>query len=143
MYSESLAAGKFPEDTATTWDVVESIVMPETGIVGVSLSELSHTPPGDYYVIHAWDALFRDLVRGLCFHATGLHNAPLDPEHVTYRQNPQVLERNYIIDVFACYQREKRPVGHPERDSDKTDLLLEHHHARGGEALLLVDSEHL
>lgn len=159
ILNDGIKAGwLFPRET-TTGDVCQRLLIPESA--KAIKNYVQAVSPGNaqpmVQVIHAWDALFEDLVHSVAAHAKGRREVPtLDPTHHEWCYEPDKMAKSYFIDAFCVNQhahvnaRQQRELarfvdhpayslGDPGNEIDKLDLVATKIHQRGGKALLVVD----
>jgi len=143
FYAEQVGAGKIDPTISTTADVAKKLVATEMKEYWCSYSVFFTKPQPDCYVIHAWGALFQDLVCAVVRHATGLLNPKLDPDNVYYDRNPKALDKCYFIDVFSVNQNKGNGVLDAKCELDKFEMVMNLVQLRGGEAIVAMDSDWL
>jgi len=167
IHTEGIRAGwLYPRET-TTGDVCQRLLIPQSAAaiknyVTAVDKGMANTQPM-VQVIHAWDALFEDLVYSVAAHAKGRrpHEVPtLDPTHHEWCYEPDLMAKSYFIDAFCVNQhahvnaRQQRELarfddhpayslGDPGNEIDKLDLVATKIHQRGGRVLLVVDIDNL
>lgn len=139
LWKDGTGSGNIDKDIATTLDAVAILVRPEMAKYDASYAEFHHAPRAEAYVIHPWTGLLRDLLLAIAAHATGSPIPSLDPDHVSYLQHPEALERSYYVDVFTMDQNLPVATGNPRCQTDKFDLVMPELQRCGAKALLVVD----
>lgn len=160
IYTDGVASGDIRPRSTTTGEVVQKLLLPACAVALKSYSEAvtPSAPPPVTQVIHAWDALFEDLVRSVARHASGRRSVEvLDPSHHDWCYSPEWTGKPYFIDAFCVNQhahlnvrqsREysrftERPyfaLGSTHCQVDRLDLVAHQLVHRGGRLLLAVDS---
>jgi len=141
----------------TTGEAIRDIVLPGTCRQGTSFVEANKckNEAPQVHVIHAWTALFQDLLKIIAIHASGKAEPSLDPSDDLWRYDPEFLEKPYFIDAFCCNQHSSTnrlrgfgladtaafPVGDARCQIDKLDLVAEQIRRRGGRVLVAADSK--
>eukprot|EP00420_Gonyaulax_spinifera_P019166 CAMPEP_0197893108 /NCGR_PEP_ID=MMETSP1439-20131203/32573_1 /TAXON_ID=66791 /ORGANISM="Gonyaulax spinifera, Strain CCMP409" /LENGTH=515 /DNA_ID=CAMNT_0043513359 /DNA_START=67 /DNA_END=1614 /DNA_ORIENTATION=- len=163
IYTDGVADGSIRPRQTSTGEVVQKLLLPkcEVAIKSYVEAESPKNPPPMCLVVHAWDALFEDLVRAVASHACGQRNVEvLDPSHHQWCYSPEWTGKSYFIDAFCVNQhvhvnvRARREfsrfaehprlaLGHPLCQVDKLDLVANKISQRGGRVLLVVDNENL
>mmetsp|Transcript_52039 Transcript_52039/g.120958 ORF Transcript_52039/g.120958 Transcript_52039/m.120958 type:complete len:546 (-) Transcript_52039:177-1814(-) len=166
IYTDGVADGSIRPRHTSTGEVVQRLLLPSCEVAMRSYVEVvtPGNPPPMTQVIHAWDALFEDLVRAVASHACGQRNVEvLDPSHHQWCYSPNWTGKSYFIDAFCVNQhahvnvrahREfSRFVDHPRRPTfslgaphsqvDKLDLVAHKIAQRGGRLLVVCDNDNL
>jgi hypothetical protein len=166
LYATGIADGTIEPETTTTGDVALDIVLPVTAPARTSWTETfgfsdKDGKPNDRptsHVIHAWNGLFRDLLRAIASHATRDPNPSLDLNDPLWVFDAfGYKDRSYFLDVFTVNQhatlnKVRRyglndtsifQMGDCSCQVDKFHLIAEQIQKRGGRVLLVVDYDNL
>jgi len=107
LYADGCADGTIEPETTTTSDVALDLVVPASAPARQSYVEAispGNARPGTF-VIHAWNGLFRDLVRAVAQHVTRDPNPSLDLTDALWVFDAfGYKDRSYFIDVFCVNQ---------------------------------------
>lgn len=116
LYSDGQAHGLIDPATTTTFDVVHSMVLPQTALsslTGQSFVEERRrqvaAPAPSRYMMHAWGGLFRDLLRCCVSQAlppdsSEQKDPPLDIDGEYFHWHPEYLKETFFIDAFCVNQ---------------------------------------
>jgi len=171
IYTDGVADGTIKPRQTTTGEVVQKLLLPASRRALKSYSEAvtPNNPPPMTQVIHAWDALFEDLVRAVARHAMWNKEKEehpprdaevLDPNHYTWKLSPEWTGKSYFLDAFCVNQhwhvdvrahRElsrfadhpRVELGDPLCQVDRLDLVAHRIIDRGGRLLMVVDTANL
>lgn len=162
LYAAGCADGTIKPETTTTSDVALDIVLPAAAPSRQSWVEAfgaTNARPTTF-VIHAWNGLFRDLVRAVASHATRDPNPSLDLNDPLWVFDAfGYKDRSYFIDVFCVNQHATLnkfrgyglgdPSTYQKGDShcqiDKFHLIAEQIQVKNpnGRVLIVVDYDNL
>jgi hypothetical protein len=160
LYAAGCADGTIEPETTTTSDVVLDIVMPASAPARQSYVEAfgKDNPRPGSFVIHAWNGLFRDLLRAIASHATRDPNPSLDLNDPIWVFDAfGYKDRSYFIDVFCVNQHatlnQNRRYGLPDPSTfqlgdaycqiDKFSQIAGQIQRRNGRILVVVDYDNL
>jgi hypothetical protein len=107
LYEKGCAEGTIEPETTTTSDVALDLIVPVTAPARQSYVEAfgATNPRPTTFVVHAWNGLFRDLLRAIASHATRDPNPSLDLSDPLWVFDAfGYKDRSYFIDVFSVNQ---------------------------------------
>eukprot|EP00929_Paragymnodinium_shiwhaense_P046358 TRINITY_DN23595_c0_g1_i1.p1 TRINITY_DN23595_c0_g1~~TRINITY_DN23595_c0_g1_i1.p1 ORF type:complete len:534 (+),score=105.30 TRINITY_DN23595_c0_g1_i1:80-1681(+) len=155
FYKDNVMAGNIVDVSTTTREVVFSSILPVTQRSSFAEVFCQGNALPRAYVIHAWDALFSELVYNVAVHATGSKQPVLDPDDISYILKKEPLRKTYFIDIFCVNQHSAiRPTraygisdvrpGYASGDItcqvDKLDIVATEMCRNGGELIVSVDA---
>lgn len=161
LYASGCADGTIEPETTTTSDVALDLVLPASAPARQSYVEAFGTknPRPTAFVIHAWNGLFRDLLRAVASHATRDPNPSLDLTDPLWVFDAfGYKDKSYFIDVFCVNQHATLnklrryglksdcavlPIGDASCEIDKFHLIAEQIQNRNGRVLVVVDYDNL
>jgi len=160
MYAQGCSDGTIEPETTTTSDVALDIIVPASAAARQSHAEVfgSGNARPMNFVIHAWNGLFRDLVRAIASHATRDPNPSLDLKDPLWVFDAfGYKEKSYFIDVFCVNQHATLNsmrrfglddpstfhIGDSSCQIDKFHLIAEQIQNRNGRVLVVVDYDNL
>lgn len=163
IYTDGVAEGTIRPRHTSTGEVVQQLLLPACEVAMKSYVEAlsPENPPPMTQVIHAWDALFEDLVRAVASHACGQRSVEvLDPSHHQWCYSPEWTGKSYFIDCFCVNQHAHTNVrahrelarfaehprfslGDVNCQVDRLDLVSCKIVQRGGRLLVVVDNDNL
>jgi len=160
LYASGCADGTIEPETTTTSDVALDIVIPTAAPSRQSYVEAfgASNPRPTSFVIHAWNGLFRDLLRAIASHATRDPNPSLDLSDPLWVFDAfGFKDKSYFFDVFCVNQhatlnKNRRyglgdpavlHVGEATCQIDKFHLIAEQIQNRNGRILVVVDYDNL
>lgn len=158
FYADCCSSGRFNRLLTTTFDVVmHNVLGTSRGATESWVEQMApDNPPPAVYVVHAWGALFSDLVFATASHAWGPGTPSLDvSDWIGPRRD--LLQTSYFIDAFSVNQhvtlnhlREFNlqsdaifAAKEPGCQVDKLPLVLDMIRRRQGQLLVAVDSQTL
>eukprot|EP00427_Karlodinium_veneficum_P048971 CAMPEP_0169229642 /NCGR_PEP_ID=MMETSP1016-20121227/25495_1 /TAXON_ID=342587 /ORGANISM="Karlodinium micrum, Strain CCMP2283" /LENGTH=472 /DNA_ID=CAMNT_0009308539 /DNA_START=43 /DNA_END=1461 /DNA_ORIENTATION=+ len=160
LYATGCANGTIEPETTTTSDVALDIVLPASAPNRTSWVEAfgSSNPAPATFVVHAWNGLFRDLLRAIASHATRDPNPSLDLNDPLWVFDAfGYKDRSYFVDVFTVNQHATLnkyrsygladtscfEVGDSNCQIDKFKQVAEQIQKRDGRVLIVVDYDNL
>lgn len=160
LYADGCSNGTIEPETTTTSDVALDIVVPASAPSRQSYVEAfgSRNPRPTNFIIHAWNGLFRDLLRAIAAHATRDPNPSLDLNDPLWVFDAfGYKDRSYFLDVFCVNQHatlnklrrygledeSTLHLGESSCQIDKFHLVAEQIQNRNGRVLIVVDYDNL
>lgn len=160
LYAAGCADGTIEPETTTTKDVALDLILPATQHHRQSYVEALAPTNGKptSFVVHAWNGLFRDLLRVIASHATRDPNPSLDLSAPLWVFDAfGYKDRSYFLDLFCVNQHATINkfrdfglgdsttfgVGDPGCQIDKFGLVAQQIQRQNGRVLVAVDYDNL